>query len=80
VARDALHPAARAYALAGLYALDRSAFDSVVRATKPHLLIEPMAVVDSEQVRWLNIRALMPELGSGRLTAIYAHMAERPWC
>jgi hypothetical protein len=80
VVRDAWHPAARIYALAGLYALDRAAFDSALRALKPQLIAEPLPVVDSGRVRRVSFEALLPELITGRLTAIYSDVTPRPEC
>lgn len=69
---------ARTYALAGLRGLDPPGFDSVLGSMKPHWLIEPMMVLDSETVHWRSLQELMPELAVGRLTRIYRDTTSRP--
>jgi hypothetical protein len=81
VTRDALTPAGRVYGLAGLWATDRAAFDSVVAGLPPAVLGESVAVIDSSwHLTYQPLVALLPDLRRGTLTRLYADTTPRPEC
>ena len=81
VTREAMSPASRVYGLAGLYAVDRPAFDSAITRLGPVQLDDNVMVLDSEYpVTILRMQALLPDLRSGLLSRIYADTTPRGEC
>jgi hypothetical protein len=81
IARDAVTPAGRVYALVGLGVVNPAALDSAVAVLTPAMLADTVRVIMSHwQGRRLPLAELLPEIRNGTLARRLADRRPRPEC